>query len=293
MSKSPSYLGEFFRHPYNRVAISVAVCAAIFASIPYGGTGLVLVGVVALGAEVLAALGVPDLPAFRAWVDREKQNKERAARRVRLLEELKGYGDANALASYEQMCSRVSALYQTAGDSSTTLTRQDVEKLDDLTVDFLGLCIVNLSLTQRKDYANEDVVMKRIASIQTQLQNKVMSGEEERQLNAALAEYTDAAHRSRRLAIRCSALEATLVAMPDKMEEVYQLVMASPYSAEMGSKLEDSLSRLRIAEEVAAEFDSSDELTLDSKMPLVGALAATAVNAKQQAARQTARALKV
>jgi hypothetical protein len=237
------------------VALLAAGCAAIFASIPYGWEGLALVGVVALGAEALAALAVPDVPSFRAWVDREQRIAVRLERRNRLLAELNNYGDTQAMTSYQQMCSRVQALYQTAGDRGTSLTRPDVEKLDDLTVDYLGLCVLSLSLKKRKETVSEDALLKRITTIQTQLKNSTLPAEEERQLRTALTEYSEAAHRSRRLAIHRSALEATLVAMPDKMEEVYQLVMASPYSSEMSSKVEDSLSRLRIAEEVAAEFD--------------------------------------
>jgi hypothetical protein len=246
------------------VALLAAGCAAIFASIPYGWEGLALVGVVALGAEALAALAVPDVPSFRAWVDREQRIAVRLERRNRLLAELNNYGDTQAMTSYQQMCSRVQALYQTAGDRGTSLTRPDVEKLDDLTVDYLGLCVLSLSLKKRKETVSEDALLKRITTIQTQLKNSTLPAEEERQLRTALTEYSEAAHRSRRLAIHRSALEATLVAMPDKMEEVYQLVMASPYSSEMSSKVEDSLSRLRIAEEVAAEFDEDTSGEFDT-----------------------------
>jgi hypothetical protein len=120
---------------------------------------------------------------------------------------------------------------------------------------------VNASLRQRKDRNAEDVALNRIAGIQTQLQKPGLPEEEQRQLRNALAEYTEVMNRSRRLAVRRSALEATLISMPDKMEEVYQLVITSPYSTDMGSKLEDSLARLRIAEEVAAEFDDSPVLS--------------------------------
>ena len=80
--------------------------------------------------------------------------------------------------------------------------------------------------------------------------------------------------------------------MPDKMEEVYQLVITSPYSTEMGGKLEESLSRLRIAEEVAAEFDDAPELSaeLSELMPVKRATTAPADRSK--AARRAANTLK-
>ena len=263
MNPKPNYLGAFLKHPTNLTALLAAGCAAIFASLPMGWAGLGLVGVVALGTEALAALAIPSLPSFRSWVDREEHRQARAQRQTRLLAELNNYGDKNALATYRHMCSRVQALYQTAGDVRTTLTRQDVEKLEDLTVDYLGLCVVHLSLKQRKDGISEDMLVRRIAEIQAQLQNTQLPEDEARQLRSALAQYTESMQRSRRLAVRRSALEATLLSMPDKMEEVYQLVITSPYSSEMGSKLEDSLARLRIAEEVAAEFDVPGALDLE------------------------------
>jgi hypothetical protein len=285
VGKAPSYLGEFFRHPYNRMALLGAACAAIFASIPYGWTGLALVGVVAAGLEACAALLVPSLPSFKGWVDRQRHCAARARRRSQWLAELQGLGDSNALASYEQMCARVDALYRTVDDAGTSLTRQDVEKLEDLTVDYLGLSVVVLSLRQRKDRASEDSVAKRIASIQSQLLANGLPEEERRQLRSALAEYLEVVARSRRLASRRHALEAMLLAMPDKMEEVYQLVMTSPYSTETGGKLEESLSRLRIAEEVAAEFDTAQELGL--AIPV-----AAAPIAAPRAARPVARSVK-
>jgi hypothetical protein len=292
-----SYLGAFLKHPNNRVALLTTTVVAIFASIPMGWAGLALVGVVGLGCEVLAALAIPSLPSFRAGVDREQRNQARTQRRLQLLAELSNYGDTVALTSYQHMFNRVQALYQTAIDKRTTLTREDVEKLEDLTVDYLGLCVVNLSLKQRKDHASDEVAAKRIAGTQAQLQNKGLSDDEERQLRSALNEYTEVMNRSRRLAVRRSALEATLISMPDKMEEVYQLVITSPYSSDMGSKLEESLARLRLAEEVAAEFDTPQSWatnTARAAQTLPARQTATPsdkLNA-QQAAKNAAQSLK-
>ena len=263
----PSYLGAFLQHPYNQTAMLAGGVAAIFASMPWGWSGVALVGVLALGMEILAALAVPELPPFRAWVDRDLRHRARVQRQRQLVAELTAHGDSRSLETYQQMWSRVQALYQTAQDCRTTLTREDVEKLEDLTVDYLGLCAVNLSLRQRKDTSNEDIAVKRIASLTSLLDNKNLPEDEARPLRAALAQYNEVLQRSRRMAVRRSTLEATLVSMPDNMEEIYQLVITSPYSTEMGSMLEESLSRLRIAEEVAAEFDGVDNLPVNITMP--------------------------
>lgn len=285
MTAKPSYLGAFLRHPVNRTALLAAGVVAIFASIPMGLAGLGLVGTLAIGTEILAALTIPSLPSFKAWVDREAHHQTLSQRRNLLIAELRDRGESQALATYQHMWERVQALYQTAGARNTTLTRQDVEKLDALTVDYLGLSAVNASLRKRKDLISEEQVNRRIASVEAQLRNPALGDEEARQLRATLNEYTEVLNRSRRLAVRRSALEATLLSMPDKMEEVYQLVITSPYATDMGSKLEDSLARLRIAEEVAAEFDD-DDLRAFASTPARTPPASTVSNAQRQAARR-------
>jgi hypothetical protein len=283
VTEKPSYLGAFWRHPNNRVALLAAGCAAIFASIPFGLTGLALVGVLALGTEVLAALAIPGLPSFRAAVDREHHLHARAQRQNRLLAELNNYGDDKALATFRHMSGRVQALYQAVGDSRNTLTRADVDKLEDMMVDYLGLSVVWQSLRPRKDGANDEVLLKRIAALQAQLQNPVLAAEEARPLRSALAEYTEAVNRARRLAVRRSALEATLISMPDKLEEVYQLVISAPFSSGMDGRLEESLARLRIAEEVAAEFGAA--LSQEFNLPADATPPADNPAARQAAAR--------
>lgn len=286
MNPKPSYLGAFLRHPANRTALLTAGVVAIFASIPMGLAGLALVGTLAVGTEILAALMVPSLPSFKAWVDREAHHQGLSQRRKLLIDELGARGESGALSTYQHMWERVQALYETAGDRQTTLTRQDVEKLEALTVDYLGLCSVNASLRRRKEQISEDQVNRRIASVEAQLRNPALGDEEARQLRATLAEYAEVLNRARRLAVRRSALEATLLAMPDKMEEVYQLVITSPYATDMGSKLEDSLSRLRIAEEVAAEFDDADLAAFGNNAPRVSASGSAANAAARQASQR-------
>ena len=263
----PSYLGAFLRHPTNRNALLTAAALAVVASFPLGLSGVALVGILALGTEVLAALVVPSLPSFRASVDRAQRFDARTERKTQLIADIRQLGDSRVLSTYQHMWTRVQALYQTVQQKRTSLSQQDVEKLEDMTLDYLGLCAVNLSLKQRKDHASVEAAERGIATVQAQLKRADLPEDEARQLRTALAQYEDTLQRSRRLAVRRSSLEATLVALPEKLEEVYQLAITSPYSTDMGSKLEESLSRLRIAEEVAAEF-SSPEFDLDA--PVAG-----------------------
>lgn len=286
MDTKPSYLGAFLKHPTNRNAMLAAAVVAVFASIPLGLSGLALVGILALGAETLAALAVPSLPSFRASVDRTQRFEARNERKEQLIADIRQLGDSRVLSTYQHMWTRVQALYQTVQQKRTSLSQQDVEKLEDMTLDYLGLCAVNLSLKQRKDHASVEAAERGMATVQAQLNRTDLPDDEARQLRTALAQYEDTLQRSRRLAVRRSALEATLVALPEKLEEVYQLAITSPYSTDMGSKLEESLSRLRIAEEVAAEFDTSD-LSDFQTSKISRPTGTTFGNAARQAARAT------
>ncbi len=285
MTKTRSYLGAFLGHPRNLLFLAAAGCAAMFASIPFGWAALGVAAVTTLGVEILAALVVPDMPSFRASVDVQFNRTSRVERQNRLVHELSQRGETRVLETFEHMRLRVSALYQTAGDASTTLTPRDVDKLADLTVDYLNLCIVNLSLKERRAQVSDEDVRKRISALQAQLKTPALAADEEHQIQRALAEYVEAANRSRRLEIRRNTLEATLVSMPDKIEEVYQLVMAAPFSSEVGNKIEESLSRLRIAEEVSAEFDASELFSLGQPESTVSASTVTPLNAARRAAR--------
>ena len=284
MAKPVSYFGAFLGHSRNLLFLAAAGCAAAFASIPFGWPALGVIAVVTLGVEAIAALVVPDLPSFRAAIDAQYSKQSRVERQGRLLRELQERGDKRALETFEHMDSRISALYQTAGDTHTTLAVADVDKLADLTIDYLSLCLVNLSLKERRAQVSDEDVRKRIASLQAQLNAPALASDEEHQIQKALAEYVEASNRSRRLEVRRNALEATLVSLPDKIEEVYQLVMAAPFSAEMGSKIEESLSRLRIAEEVSAEFDSDELFNLGSPASDLSAVTTTPQNVVQRAA---------
>ena len=124
MAKPTSYLSAFLGHPRNLLFLAAATCVAMFASIPYGLPALEIVAVTTLGIEILAALFIPDLPSFRASVDARNRGASRLARQTLLVNQLSQRGENRALETFEHMRSRVNELYQTAGDSSTTLTTQ-------------------------------------------------------------------------------------------------------------------------------------------------------------------------
>lgn len=283
MNHAPSYLGAFLRHPFNRTALLAAAAAGVFASIPLGWAGLGLVATLTLGVEVLAALTVPSLPPFRAWVDRQAHQQALARRRDTLLQELRERRQDETLNIHRHLVERVQVLRRTMDEGGTTLTPADLDKLEALTVDHLALAAAHATLRPPRavsQEAQEAQVQRRIEQIEAQLKT-VSEGEEARQLRTTLNELHDSLSRARRLAIRRHMLEAALLSLPDKVEEVYLLVLTAPYATDLGSRLSASLERLRLAEEVAAELQPLDrhrqaEVTFQPNGARLSALASEA-----------------
>lgn len=253
-AEQPSYLREFLGHRYNVTAALAALAAGLWLSVPYGLAGGAIPLVLFAAGEILGALYIPGLSTFRDGVDRKARQVAREGTRSRLLDELSRHQTEKGHdARYERMCDRVAALYQIAADARSHLTRRDVERLDEATVDYLGLVLAAAVIRERASAVNLQDIESRIKDIQRRLQAS-RPGTDEQHLRKALADYAALADRQQRMFSRRSAIEATILSMPDQLEEIYQMLVSAPYSAEMGTRLEDSIARLRIAEELDAEL---------------------------------------
>ncbi len=254
----PLYLKAFLTHPANTGAVLGTVALGVLGSFVMGLGAITLAVIVAASAEALGALFVPALPSFRAKVDRDARTAAREEARKFYLTQLDNMNARAVLDQFRAMDGRVRQLYHAVSQRGATLAVGEVEKLEDLSVDFLGLAHLQLSMSRAKSGGAEAELARRIGAIETQLADRSRPEDEVRSLRAALAEYNESLARARRLVARRTSLEALLVSLPDKVEEVYQLVMSAPFSTDVGRKIEESLERLRIAEEVASEFDDTD-----------------------------------
>jgi len=66
---------------------------------------------------------------------------------------------------------------------------------------------------------------------------------------------------------RKTAIEAAMLSMPDQMEEIYQTIMTTPASEDIGSRLEDSIEKLRLQEDIEAELSGELEAALPGMVP--------------------------
>lgn len=270
------YWWAFLKHPVNRTVALGMLAASVLLSLPWGGDGFGL-GMIALAAVQLVGVAtVPGLASFRASVDKRDRQAARAARRERLLEEIQAHGGSSHLRSYEQMCIRIASLYRLAGDRSSSLTEREVEQLDDVSLDYLRMCLSDAAARGSEKGDASAMLARKLHEVDSRLAAGQLSPADEQQLLQAKSDYQEAIARQRRMAARRSALEAALASTPVRLEELYQMVMSSPRAGNLSALLEESVSKLRLAEEAALDIEAAMEPMKASAPP-------------QRAARQAAR----
>ena len=256
----PPYVREVLTSQANLYAFLGSLAAAALLSIPFGfGVGALPLIAFAAG-EVLAALHIPSLPTFREKVDRRWRARARQASREQLIVELqkraaKRDGFSPRLRTYQRMLERVEALYQRAETGLSRLHYRDVEQLDDVTVEYLGLWLSALVIDDRMESINLREVDARLAGIEKELAAP-RTGTDLRQLQKARSDYTALIERHNRMQSRRRALEAAMLSMPDQLDEIYQTIMTLPASEDVGSRLEEAVGKLRLQEDIEADLTS-------------------------------------
>ncbi|MDS4015188.1 MAG: hypothetical protein RKP46_12705 [Candidatus Accumulibacter sp.] len=254
----PPYVKEVLTSQANLYAFLASLAAGALLSIPFGfGVGAIPLIAFAAG-EVLAALHIPSLPSFREKVDRSWRAETRQASRAQLIAELqkraaKREGFQARLRTYQRMMERVTSLYQRAESGHSRLAPRDVEQLDDVTIEYLCLWLAILVIDDRMEAINLREVDGKLAAVNRELAAP-LPGTDLRQLQKARADYNALVERHNRMLSRRRALEAALLTMPDQIDEIYQTIMTLPASEEIGSRLEEAVSRLRVQEDIETDL---------------------------------------
>ncbi|MEO6277596.1 hypothetical protein [Roseateles sp.] len=296
MIKKTPYWLDYLQHPSHLMAVGVGCVAALLASLPWGGDGFGLTLLAMAALETVAIVVIPSLPPFKEWADREDRNRTLGAMYERLTAEIKAHGGSDHLQNFSQMTDRVASLYRMAGDANSTLTRFDVQQLEDTTIDFLRLCLSDAVMKEiRRKGTNEASIQNGLRDVQQAMARPGIGQAELAQLRRAEADFAESLRRQGRMAARRAMIDAALVSMPIRMDEVYQMVVTAPRNGNMGSLLEESLQKLRISEEVSMDLDQ--ELGNFSLPAYTGAasvaapvpLATQAAAARKRAAPNTTR----
>ena len=318
MADKPSYLREMLSSQTNVYAGLGSGALGALLSLPFGfGVGMLPI-VLYAAITSIASLYIPSSPTFRAKVDAAFRKQQRSIARDHLCREIgqrvpgiiwdrsaqveaddesasglpRGRVNRNAaylpgnsasyLDSYQRMIDRIASLQLICSDRQTQLTAQDIERLEDTTLDFLSLWLASLVTDDRSRAVDQDDVRRRIADLDTQIANAADTPET-RQLRHARADYTALLSRQSAMLTKRQAIEAAMMAMPDQIEEIYQMIMAAPFSSSLSSKLDESLSRLRLEDELQQELndDLHDSVPSLPERPAVKAVAVPADNVKK------------
>lgn len=288
--KPVSYLRAWLTSQPNVVTVLGGGLAAAMASIPAGGAGAIGALVVLAAVQVLAALVIPDLPSFRSKVEREARRSAIDQRRAQLQHEIfllhggleRVFGMA-MWQKYQVIVERAEVLYKIAGEEQSQLSYDDAERVDKASVDYLAMWLAEVTIKERLRSGEEATVDRRLREAERALASVEESDPRHRHVKMARDDYLAIKLRHDRLAARRMSIEAALVSLPDQVEEIYQMVVASPYSSVLGSKLGESLSRLQLEEDIELELSQND---LDSHYFQAGAAVG---NAQAKSAAKHAR----
>ncbi|MCL1962077.1 MAG: hypothetical protein FWG56_09970 [Desulfovibrionaceae bacterium] len=282
MEKETSYLGAMLTSQANLHVVLGAGALAALAAFPFGLVGAALPLLVLGVGEVIAGLVVPDLPSFRAKVDQDKRRVRRDDVRKTLLTELtrripvevsaSGLSSSRSqpletadrlrMAAYNRMIEQIRALSSVARDGDSPLGEPEIERLHEAAIDFLSLWMARLVIKEREGASDLQDIRRKLAQIEQSLPNADRATVA--QLRRAQTEYQGILDRHGALVGKTVAIDAALASMPDKIEEIYQMLIAAPYSKGIGDRLEDSLSRLRLADELEQELSLDLSNTLPS-----------------------------
>lgn len=264
--KDVNYLKEMLLHRHCVNAGLGSVAAALALSIPFGGLGfLPLIG---YGAGVaIAALFVPGSQRFRQKVDRQKMLERREEAREHLLDEIRGRvgTDHPYWKVYQRMLDRRDSLRKIADQTETAVTHEDIDALDDATVDYLGLWLARIAIHERAQSIDERSLARRIQEIDAQIEG-VSSGADRRRLLKAKKELENLVRRREEMRTRDASMEATMLSMADTFDEVFQRVMANPTSREeVAAELKVAVERMNAEEELDYILEDEIEGLLESR----------------------------
>jgi hypothetical protein len=303
-----SYLTAMLKSQGNLYAALGACAIGAIAAIPLGLSGL-LIAIVLFGVgEGVASLYVPASVGFRAKVDRDERREGRRSVREHLMTEIgqkvpvlfngwkiamRGGGgqlnkdDKRRANDYNSMVERIMSLSQVAEDRKTQIGPDEIERMHEAAIDFLSLWLARLTIDARREAFDPDELKDKIEYIDKKIQSAAPLAVA--QLKQARLDYQGLLDRRADMDGKSQAIDAAMLAMPDKIEEIYQMVLAAPYSSSIGPKLEDSLSRLRLEEALEQELNTEiGGISLGSlesaARPAMVAGAAAAAAASNQAA---------
>lgn len=251
---------EMLTHKNNQTAALVTLVVSVVASIPFG-FGMALIPVLFFGAaNVLAALVIPSMPSFKYNVDLRLRREAREKSRNHLYDQ--AFRSTNANNGYEnaydRMRFKLTSLRTAVANHTIDLSEDNLEKLDDVTVEYLHLVWAKNVLTNRYGSIKEREIKDRIKGIELQMSGVLPA--EKKILQKAHDELTNVLKRRDGLSSEITAMEAKIVGLADTFESVCQTLMTNPQSSDAMKSLSDAAERLQIEKKIEMEIEEVVEV---------------------------------
>ncbi|MDN3575651.1 hypothetical protein QWZ03_02555 [Chitinimonas viridis] len=253
----PSYLSDFLQSPGNVSLLLGGVATAVFLSFPYGllGAAFPLLGTLAL--EFVACLFVPDMTTFRHWADTRRGKQHRVEHTQRVMGEIRRRcSSPNQFRKYEEghraIAQQVASLLELAGKKPGTLRLEDLERIADVPSEYLGLHLSLMVMDERTSAIDLKDIHRKLDHIVNQIDDP-RAGSDIRQLERARDEYEALIARHQRMLSKRTAIEAAIVALPDQLAEIYQIVMGESTQND-GARLSGAIASLRLRQDIESEI---------------------------------------
>jgi 3-dehydroquinate dehydratase len=166
---------------------------------------------------------------------------------------------------YLRMCEHVLSLDRLAHSRGTAFGENQIESLDEATVDYLAMWLALLAMIEHRGRDDGRSLRKKLTQVEHQLESST-SAVDRKHLERAQSDLEAMMRRRDSVKSRALSVETAMMAMGDAFEEVYQRIVANPGSAsDVNHALEDAVQRLRVEEELDLAVDSELEALLSGR----------------------------
>lgn len=263
----PNYLTEFITSPRN-VWLMLAGAASAWVLYSYHGLlGAAFPLLAMVGVELIACLFVPDMPRFRRWADHERAKRAHEKQGKRLLSEIQSRCAGveqlrEYLVQHRALVKQVDSLREHARGRIDMLDLEDRDRIADVPNEFLRLHLSLMVMEERARSLDLRDVQRKLAQINSQI-SRPQDGMDLPQLERARDEYEALLARHQRMLSKRTAIEAAILALPDQLAEVYQIIMGEGTQGD-GARLSGAIANLRQRQDIESEIaeDLADELPL-------------------------------
>ncbi|GAB3258901.1 hypothetical protein [Chitinimonas naiadis] len=253
----PGYLSEFLQSPGNVTLLLCGLATAVVLSFPYGLLGAAMPLLATAAVEFVACLFVPDMSTFRRWADQRRGLKGRDELALRVIGEIrKRCPNPHQFRKYEEdhkaISQQVASLLDLAPKKPGSLGLEDMDRIANVPSEYLSLHLSLLVMDERASAIDLREINRKLEQINGQIE-RPGDGSDIRQLERARDEYKALIARHQRMLSKRAAIEAAVVALPDQLAEIYQIVVGESTQHD-GARLADAIASLRLRQDIESEI---------------------------------------